>query len=188
MPNSLTSRQQNEIRGAILLGCDRETAAKYAQTTWAELHIAMQADPGFAAQLRHDEAAVEIQHMKQLRLASEKEANWRISIWWLERLYPDRYGPRGAGEINPRQLKKFIEHLAAVLFDEVRNDEDRERLIKCFEVMANTLELFLRDDLPPDESSGSESAGDFTSNDLGLGADHSSSRNGAPRSDNKGYA
>lgn len=151
MSNSLTDQQKHEICGVIGIGCDRDTAAKYAHTTWAELHAAMRDDPAFAARIRHEEAVIEIKHMTQIRTASKKEANWRISVWWLERLAPDRYGPRGAGEVNSRQLKKFIEHIGNTLINDVRGEEDRTRLLARLQSTADTLELFLRDDFQADE-------------------------------------
>jgi hypothetical protein len=152
MSNQLTDQQKNDICGVIGIGCDRDTAAKYAHTTWADLHAAMHSDPDFAARVRHEEAVIEIKHMTQIRIASKKEANWRISVWWLERLAPDQYGPRGSGDVSARQLKKFIEHVGATLVNDVHNDDDRKRLLTRLQSTADTLELFLRDDFQPDES------------------------------------
>jgi hypothetical protein len=180
MPNSLSRQQQDDICTALHVGCDRESAAKFARTTWAEVHAAMQADATFAARLRYEESLVELLHMTQLRKASEKEANWRISVWWLERLYPERYGPRGAGSIGPRELRKFMEQLGTVLIDEVHDVEDRERLVRRLEWMADTLELFLRDDVPPEESATEEVDDN--------GNDPFASRNGAPHFDDEDFA
>lgn len=146
MTNRLTTEQRNHINTALRVGGDRETAAKFAHTTWAKVHAAMQADPAFAAEVRNIEACVEVSHLQQLRKASETPANWRISAWWLERLHPERYGPRGAGTFNARELKKFVEQIAAVLVEEVQHKEDRERLVRRLERMTESLELFLRDD------------------------------------------
>jgi hypothetical protein len=151
MSHPLTDQQKNEICSVISVGCDRDTAAKYARTTWADLHAAMHADPSFAVRVRYEEAVTEIKHMTQIRIASKKEANWRISVWWLERLAPDRYGPRGSGEVNARQLKKFVEHVGATLINDVHHDEDRDRLLARLQSTADTLELFLRDDFQLNE-------------------------------------
>lgn len=182
MPNPLTRQQQDDVCNALHVGCDRETAAKYSRTTWAEVHAAMQADVAFAARLRYEESLIELRHMTQLRTASEKEANWRISVWWLERLYPDRYGPRSAGSISTRELRKFMEQLGAVLVDEVRDDEDRERLLRRLEWMAHMLELFLRDDVTLEEQAATET-NDAESADANADSDPFASRNGAPHFD-----
>lgn len=183
MINPLTSEQRNHIRHALCVGSDRETAAKFAHTTWAEVHAAMQADPAFAAEIRNVEACIEVSHLQQLREASKKPANWRISAWWLERLHPERYGARSVGTISSRELKKFIQHMAAVLVDEVQHKEDRERLVRRLEWMAHTLELFLRDEFPRDDP-GEE----FAIDDEADFVDPFASRNGAPHTDEEDQA
>lgn len=178
MSNPLNSEQRNQICHALRVGSDRETAAKFAHTTWAEIHAAMQADAAFAAEIRNVEACIEVSHLQQLREASKKESNWRISVWWLERLHPERYGARTAGTISSRELKKFINHMAAVLVDEVQHKEDRERLMRRLEWMAHTLELYLRDEIPQDP--GEEFEIDDDDADF---VDPFASRNGAPHTD-----
>ena len=184
MPNDatpiLTDEQKREICKTLASGCDRETAAKYARTTWAEMHAAMHADGRFGADVRRAEAGVELRHMLRLEEASKKESNWRISAWWLERLAPDRYGPRGAGTVNPRELRKFIEQLGTVLYDEVHNQDDRDRLVKRLEWTSQTLELFLRDDLPPE---GPTDDVDIIQFDFGTGT--LAAVNGPPRGGGK---
>jgi len=184
MTNSLTTEQRNHICHALRVGSDRETAAKFAHTTWAAVHAAMQADAAFAADIRNVEACVEVWYLQQLREASQKETNWRIATWWLERLHPERYGARSVGTISSRELKKFINHMAAVLVDEVQRKEDRERLVRRLEWMAHTLELFLRDEFPLDDP-GEEFEID---DDEADSVDPSASRNGAPHTDEEDQA
>ena len=151
-PIPLNDEQKKDICMVVGVGCDRETAAKYARTTWAALHEAMNLDREFAAEVRYREAVVELQHMYQIREASKKEANWRTSVWWLEALAPERYGPRGTGMVNTRQLKIFLEHVSTTLVVEVHNDEDRERLLDALKHAAEKVDQFLRDDSLPERS------------------------------------
>jgi hypothetical protein len=94
-------------------------------------------------------------------------------------LHPERYGARTAGTISSRELKKFINHMAAVLVGEVQHKEDRERLMRRLEWMAHTLELFLRDEFPQDDP-GEEFEIDDDEADF---VDPFASRNGAPHTD-----
>jgi hypothetical protein len=151
-PIQLTDEQKKDICMVVGVGCDRETAAKYARTTWVALHEAMNLDREFATEVRYKEAVVELQHMYQLREASKKEANWRASVWWLEALAPERYGPRGTGLVNTRQLKIFLEHVSTTLVVEVHNDEDRERLLAALKHAAEKVDQLLRDESLPERS------------------------------------
>jgi hypothetical protein len=151
--NSLTDQQKEDVGMVVASGCDRETAAKYARTTWAAIHATMSEDRTFAARVRHLEARAELRHMLQIQKASEKEANWRTSVWWLEALAPERYGPRGTGIVNTKQLKLYLEHVATTLVVEIHNNEDRERLLAKLQHTAVMLDLFLRDESVPERPS-----------------------------------
>jgi hypothetical protein len=112
----------------------------------------MNADHKFAEEVRFQEAVFELNHMRSLTKAAEKEANWRISVWWLETMHPERYGPRGSGQVTVKQLKLYVEHIATTLVVEVHNDEDRERLLSKLHETAATLEQLLRDEFVPERS------------------------------------
>lgn len=145
----LSDEQKKDICAIVANGCDRETAAKYARTTWAAIHAAMNEDRKFAEEVRLREALVELNHMRSLHKAAEKEANWRISVWWLETMHPERYGPRGSGQVTAKQLKLYVEHIATTLVVEVHNDDDRNRLLSKLHETAATLEQLLRDEFVP---------------------------------------
>jgi hypothetical protein len=110
----------------------------------------MNADHKFAADVRFEEAVVELNHMVSVHKAAKKEANWRASVWWLEAMHPERYGPRG--QVTSKQLKLYVEHIATTLVVEVHNDEDRERLLSKLHETATTLEQLLRDEFVPERS------------------------------------
>jgi hypothetical protein len=148
----LSDEQKKNICIVVANGCDRETAAKFARTTWAAIHAAMNADHKFAADVRFEEAVVELNHMVSVHKAAKKEANWRASVWWLEAMHPERYGPRGSGQVTSKQLKLYVEHIATTLVVEVHNDEDRERLLSKLHETATTLEQLLRDEFVPERS------------------------------------
>jgi hypothetical protein len=148
----LTEIQKQDVCTVVGAGCDRETAAKYARTSSTTIRAAMEADAEFAAEVRYKEAAVELHHMLNIYHAGKTVANWRTSAWWLERLAPERYGPRGAGTVTTRQLKTYIEHISATLIVDVPDDEVRKQLLDKLKHTAKTLELLFRDESISDPS------------------------------------
>jgi hypothetical protein len=145
-PRELTDEQKRHVSAVLNAGCDREGAAKYAGCSWAELHHAMALDAKFAREVRKTEATTELRHMKNVWEAAGKHDQWRASIWWLERLAPERYGPRATGLVTLRQLRFFIAQIGTILTEEVRRPDDRRRLLGRLDRMAHSLERLLRDE------------------------------------------
>lgn len=125
----LTPEQKREVCTIAAVGCDREIAARYLGCRPAELQEEVNADAQFARQLAQAEAGAELVHMKNLKVAAQEEKNWRASVWWLERRSPQRYGRRAADAVPAAQVQQFVEALAAIIAEEVREPEDRDRLL-----------------------------------------------------------
>lgn len=126
----LTPEQKREVCTIAAVGCDRQIAARYLGCGPAELNAAIEADAQFARDLAQAEAGAELVHMKNLKEAAQEEKNWRASVWWLERRAPDRYGRREAGSLTPRQVGQFVESLSQIIAEEVRDADDRDRLLQ----------------------------------------------------------
>ena len=90
----LTQQQQRDVCLILSTGCDRLAAAKYVGCSPADLRRAMRNVPQFAADVRRNEAAIEMTHMRNVRNAARDDKHWRASVWWLERRAPERYGRR----------------------------------------------------------------------------------------------
>src|SRR5688572_15575198 len=95
--------QQRMIVNAIILGCDRTTAAAWAHTTPEELETAAALYPDFAAELQHAEASAELTHIRAISEAAKDPKYWRASQFWLKARKPDRYG-RPAKNLTADQL------------------------------------------------------------------------------------
>lgn len=132
----LTKQQKRDIVLIAKVGCDRETAAQYAEATLAQLVEACREDELFAKHLAAAEATAELAHMQNVQQASKEEKNWRASVWWLERRMPERYGRRDAESITPGQLQKFLALLAGVVAEEVTDAHDRQRLMERMRTIA----------------------------------------------------
>jgi len=86
-------------------------------------------DHAFAAHVRRTEAGCELGHMRTVQEATKEVKNWRASVWWMERRAPERFGPRGAGEVTLRQLDEFLNVVADIVCDEIECRDDQQRVI-----------------------------------------------------------
>lgn len=102
------------IVNAIILGCDRTTAAAWANCTIDELETASALYPDFATELAHAEASAELTHIRAINEAAKDPKYWRASQFWLRARKPDRYG-RAAKNLTADQLNLFLDRLFAEL-------------------------------------------------------------------------
>ncbi len=144
----LTDEQKGQICGILSVGCDRETAADFVGCAIPDIGRAMQQDTAFAANVRRTEAGSELSHMRNVQQAAKEAKNWRASIWWLERHSPERFGPRGAGEVTVRQLKEFVDTLSGIFHNEIRDEEDRRRVIFRMDQAISTIDRLVRSSVP----------------------------------------
>jgi hypothetical protein len=146
----LTDEQKARICGVLTIGCDWQTAADLVGCTFAEIRRAMQADAGFAVSVRRAEARAELAHMRTVQDAAKEAKNWRASVWWMERHAPDRYGPRGAGEITARQLKAFTALMADILAGDASSPDSRQQLLARLSQLNDSVAQLLREEQPPE--------------------------------------
>lgn len=135
----LTEKQKQEAALVLSVGCDRETAAKYVGCAIDELVESARRDDGFAAALRKSEAGVELAHMRNIQQAAKDEKHWRASVWWLERLAPERFARRDAGVVTRRELAGLLSTIASGIAAEVRHEDDRQRVLDKLTEVAHTL-------------------------------------------------
>jgi hypothetical protein len=136
----LTSDQKGRINAILLVGCGRETAAKYVGCSIAQLREEMLGDPGFAEEICRAEASAELMHMKNVQKAVGDEKNWRASVWWLERRAPERYGRRDPDALTPKELESFVAMLATAVVEDVRDAADRQRLLDRLRRLAESVD------------------------------------------------
>jgi hypothetical protein len=128
-PPTITDEQKGQICGILSVGCDRESAANFVGCRPADICRAMLRDSAFAAQVRRTEASCELGHMRTVQEAAKEPKNWRASVWWMERRAPDRFGPRGAGQVTLRQLDEFLNVVADIVCDEIECRDDQQRVL-----------------------------------------------------------
>jgi hypothetical protein len=126
---ALTDEQKGQICGILSVGCDRETAANFVGCRTADISHAMMRDRAFAAHVRRTEAGCELGHMRTVQEAAKEPKNWRASVWWMERRAPERFGPRGAGQVTLRQLDEFLNVVAEVVCDEIECQDGQRRVL-----------------------------------------------------------
>ena len=102
----VTLQQKDEFCAAISLGCDRETARKFQGWTQEQLSLAIDNDPKFHQKLQRAEATAELTHVRNLNSAAAEPKNWRVSVWWLERRWPQRYGKRHIRVLKEKEILK----------------------------------------------------------------------------------
>lgn len=141
----LTADQKGQITGVLSLGCDRQTAAHIVGCKLSDLRRTQQQDAEFAASIRRAEASAELNHMRNVQEAAKKESNWRASVWWLQQHSPERFAHRGPGVVTARHLKAFVAILDEVLKENVRNDDDRQRISARFQSIVESADQLLRD-------------------------------------------
>lgn len=127
---ALTDDQRRRVLGVLSIGGDRTMAAGYAGVTVHELRCAMRRDARLAIDIRGAEAAAEIGHMRRLEEASRNEKNWRISMWWLERVAADRFGRRPARTVSKSQIDGLFDEILVGLAEDIRSPGDRERMLR----------------------------------------------------------
>jgi hypothetical protein len=134
----LDDAAKNVIVAIITVGATRQTAAKYVKCSPSTIRAAAEQDPRFHEQLRKAEAQLEVSHLKNIETAAKE--NWRASVWLLERMYPDKYGPRRGDGISPEKVAEFLQNVSAVILAEVPSDVSRERILAKLEALTKQWE------------------------------------------------
>ena len=123
-----SEEQRGEVCAVLGLGCGRATAAKRIGREEVELYEEASRNPEFAAEMRQAESAYELRHMKNVYEAASDPKNWRVSVWALEHVLPERYARRDPGRINASQAVKIVGMVADILVEEVTDEAIRESI------------------------------------------------------------
>lgn len=99
-PSKLTPERQKRIVDAIRAGNYVETAAEYAgigkTTFYRWMEQGEQASHGIYREFRDAvmRARAEAEARSVALIQKAAPDDWRAAAWWLERAFPDRWGPR----------------------------------------------------------------------------------------------
>jgi len=119
------------------LGCDRETASKYLGWTASHLRQELHRSSDFAIQVLRAEASAEFHQIHNVHEATKEAKNWRASVWWLERMAPERFAKRSTNVVTETEWQEFLEALAEAVVSEIADDADRNRLLNRLAQMAD---------------------------------------------------
>jgi hypothetical protein len=95
--------------------------------------------------------------MRVVQQAAREQKQWRASLWWLERRAPDRYARRDAGTVTRRELGRFLHAVAGGIAAEVRDEDDRRRVLDRLALLADSIADPLAD-TEPDPVAGRDHA------------------------------
>lgn len=120
----MDTNQQRMIVNAIILGCDRNTAAAWANCSIEQLETTLALYPDFATEVAHAEASAELTHIRAISEAAKDPKHWRASQFWLRARNPERYG-RTARNLTADQITQFVDRLFAELADHFPDEQIR---------------------------------------------------------------
>lgn len=106
----MTTDQQKQLLGALMLGADLARAAAYVRTTPDQVRSFAEEHPDFQTELDRATAAAEVTHLRTIAEAAKEVKNWRASVWWLRHAFPDRYNRR-PHQVNAAELREYHETL-----------------------------------------------------------------------------
>ncbi len=122
--------RRREICAILAVGGTRTLAASYVGCHVETIRNTASRDPDFALQLRKAEISPEIAYLRSLQTAAQDSKQWRAAAWALERLFPDRYGPRKAQAITISQMTEILNALGTIVADEVPVKKYRQRVLE----------------------------------------------------------
>jgi hypothetical protein len=123
----MNEETKQHIRAAIALGASIDTTARLCEVSPSEIADERQRDAHWDRSLAQAEAGLEIRYLHHIHAACKRDKTAKLSVWWLERRWPERYARR-AGTITKQQLQEFIERLAAIVATELDDPAALERV------------------------------------------------------------
>ncbi len=139
MPKPLDQPTQQQLCAILTVGCPLQTAAHYVDCTLADIQHTAKLNKSFAALLRQSQARTEFIHLKNIFTAADDTKNWRASTWLLERLYPDRYGPRKPAVITAEQITHLMHQFSEIIAEEVPVKKYRHRIHHRLDLLLSAL-------------------------------------------------
>lgn len=128
-PPVLDDAKKREICAILAVGCKRATAARYVGCHPCTIGRTAKRDEQFALDLERAESKHEVKHLAFISKAAEEGKYWRAAAWALERMYPERYGPRRPETYTAEQVGHLLQQFAGVVLAEVREEPQREQIV-----------------------------------------------------------
>lgn len=135
----LDEMKRREILAILSVGCSRRAAAWYVGCAVSTIQNTAERDAPFADALRHAESQHEITYLKNIQQAARLPQYWRAAAWVLERVFPQRYAPRGADVLGIGQITHLLGQLAEIVVQEVPVPRYRQNILKRLEALTRSL-------------------------------------------------
>ncbi len=109
-----TQKTINIILDAISDGLTQREAAILAGISEDTISNWKGQDSDFSEQIRQKQIECKRKHLKNIEKASE--TNWKASVWWLERKYPDEFSPNNKVKLETNiQLDELTKDIKKIL-------------------------------------------------------------------------
>ena len=146
----ITDTERRNLQGMLAMGCERETAAKTLGWSRERLEEVLKSDAELAGDMLQAEGKAELYYMRNLHLAAQDEKHWRASTWWFDHKTKKEDSRTSLLRKFASLLESFIERLIRIVQVEVKQNDDRQRLLDRFRELS-------REVMPTDEPPASQS-------------------------------
>lgn len=150
-PAVLDENKRTQILAILGVGCSRLTAASFVGCAVSTIRRTAERDPEFARQLGRAEYNAEINYLKNIRKAANKEQYWRAAAWALERKNPRDFARRGPDVITVDQIASLLAQFTEIVVEEVPVARYRKNILRRFAALTANLQRSTRKEAPDDE-------------------------------------
>lgn len=140
VPREIDKGTRDTIAAMLRIGCDLRMAAWVAGRSPAEVKAVIEEDETFLRDVQKGNSFFDYKHLLHLDEAAKDKKNWRVSMWLLERLRPERYEKQRPRTIKESQLMPLLRSMADALVDGVADEAAREALFDRVMATAEALD------------------------------------------------
>jgi hypothetical protein len=131
----LDEPKRKKIIALIANGSSRRMAAKYVRCAPSSINRAAAEDLQFAAQLATAEQSAEIDALRAIRAAFQKERYWRAAAWLLERKNPEDFARRPPTLFSGEDVFQVISQIVEILQQEIPEANCQRAIEKLEEIL-----------------------------------------------------
>jgi len=150
-PPVLDENKRTQILAILGVGCSRHTAASFVGCAVSTIRRTADRDPEFARELGRAEHNAEINYLKHIQQAANKEQYWRAAAWALERKNPRDFARRGPDVITVDQIASLLAQFTEIVVEEVPVACYRKNILRRFAALTANLQRSARKEAPDDE-------------------------------------
>jgi hypothetical protein len=134
----LTKEKLDQILALLKLGCSQNMAADFVGCSPSTIRREAERNPEFAAKLDNAQSKAELGWLQNIRKAAQKEQYWRAAAWALERIFPERYAPRGPDVLTLEQIGQMTAKFSQIIIEEIP-ERYRTKILNRLDALARDL-------------------------------------------------